>query len=132
LDFDPSFQRLFIHHIKIQRGSDSIDKLIPATIKMIQQERDLERHIYNGAVSAVIFLEDVRAGDRIDYSYTIRGFNPILGGRYVDSFSSQTTSPIGRNRFRLLWPKDRKVHFQNHGTVLDPQIQQKGSLTEYI
>jgi len=69
---DPSFQELIIHQITIQRGTDRMDHLDLSKFKIIQQEADLNRQIYNGALSAVLFLEDVRSGDRIEYAFTLR------------------------------------------------------------
>ena len=107
LDFDPSYQHMVIHDVSIHRGTNILNCLQPEKIKVIQQERDLDMNIYNGEVSAVIFLEDVRVGDRIEYSYTVRGSNPIFVGRYVDDFSLQWGDAVAHERFRLLWPTNQ-------------------------
>src|SRR5262245_29020255 len=52
--FDPSYQRLTIHEVLIRRGTNTFDRLNKDKIKLIQQERDLERHIYNGTLSAIL------------------------------------------------------------------------------
>src|SRR5215471_9638521 len=69
-NFDPSYQQLTIHHVLVRRGSEVLNSLQQEKIKVIQQERDLERHVYDGTLSAVIFLEGVRVGDRLDYAHT--------------------------------------------------------------
>jgi transglutaminase-like putative cysteine protease len=133
MDFDPSYQELIIHSVAIQRGTNLLNRLQPEQIKVIQQERDLERHVYNGALSAVVFLEDVRVGDRIDFSYTVRGANPILEGRYVGSFLTQWDVPVQRIRFRLLWPANRSLGIRNHLTTVQPAVMtQVKDIKEYL
>lgn len=132
LHFDPSYQELIIHRITVQRGSNTLDRLQPEKIKVIQQERDLERHTYDGTLSAILFLEDVRVGDRIDFSYTVRGSNPILEGRYVDSFFAKWGSPVQRNRFRLVWPANRHLGIKNHGLEVQVTTTKTNGLNEHI
>lgn len=132
LDYDPSYQHLVIHDISIHRGTNVLNCLQPEKIKVIQQERDLDMNIYNGEVSAVIFLEDVRVGDRIDYSYMVRGSNPIFGGRYVDDFNLEWSDAVVDERFRLLWPTNRFLGIRNYGTDIQPVVKRNGSLKEYL
>ncbi len=130
--WDPSFQELTIHQITIQRGTERMDKLDPGKFKIIQQETDLNRQIYNGALSAVLFLEDVRVGDRIEYSSTLRGENPSFKGRYSETFILGGNVPIQRRRFRLLWPDERPLKFRLHGTAVEPELRTHGGTREYI
>jgi transglutaminase-like putative cysteine protease len=131
LAFDPSYQRLTIHHVTIHRGGEILDRLNPEQVKVIQQERELERYIYNGALSAVVFLEDVRIGDRVDFAWTVSGSNPIFEGRYADSVQVQWSAPIERQRFLLLWPAERALRVKAHGTTHQPAVQRRGGMVEY-
>ncbi|HTV41969.1 MAG TPA: DUF3857 domain-containing protein [Candidatus Sulfotelmatobacter sp.] len=132
MDFDPSYERLVIHDIVIHRGTNVLNRLDAGKIKVIQQERDLDMNVFNGEVSAVVFLEDVRIGDRIDYSYTVIGANPIFGGRYIDNFYLGWSSPVAKQRFRLLWPTRRFLGIKNHGTEAKPAVKENGDTTEYV
>ena len=133
MDFDPSYQRLVIHDICIRRGTNVINHLEPDKIKVIQQEKDLDMNIYNGESSAVLFLEDVQVDDEIDYSYTVTGFNPIFGGRYLDDFYLQWSDTVDDERFRLLWPTNRYLGIKNHGAAdVQPMVTQNGSTREYL
>jgi len=132
LDFDPSYQQLTIHDVFIRRGTNILERLDKDKIRVIQQERDLDMNIYNGEVSAVLFLEDLRVGDRIEYSYTVRGDNPIFGGRYIHDFYIQWSVPVGYERFRLLWPAGRALGIRNHGTAIAPVIHENGAVKEYL
>ncbi|HEV2210279.1 MAG TPA: DUF3857 domain-containing protein [Verrucomicrobiae bacterium] len=130
--WDPSYQELTVHRIVIRRGGEEMDRLEPDKFRIIQQESDLSRQIYNGSLSAVIFLEDVRVGDRIEYAFTVRGANPSLKGRYSDRFFLGATVPIGERRVRLLWPTRRQLHFRVQGAGPAPEVRSRGALKEYI
>jgi Domain of Unknown Function with PDB structure (DUF3857)/Protein of unknown function (DUF2569)/Transglutaminase-like superfamily len=104
-NFDPSYQQLILHKIVIHRGNDVLDQLDLSKIRVIQQEKDLDRLIYNGAKTAFLFLEDVRVGDWVEYAYTIRGRNPIEDGHFFDSLQLRWAFPIQTENYRFLWPK---------------------------
>ncbi len=70
IEFDPDFQSLFIHKINIYREGKVIDQLDLNQIKTVQRETNLERHLYDGSLSALFNLTEVRVGDIIEYSYT--------------------------------------------------------------
>ncbi len=103
-NFDPSYQQLILHKIVIHRGNEVLDQLDLSKIRVIQQEKDLDRLIYNGAKTAFLFLEDVQVGDWVEYAYTIRGRNPIEAGHYFDSLQLRFAFPIQTENYRLLWP----------------------------
>lgn len=130
--WDPSYQELFIHEIAILRGAERIDRLDLRKVKVIQQETDLNRQIYNGTLSALSFVEDVRVGDRIEYSFSVRGKNPSLKSRYSEIFSLGGSVPVLHRRVRLLWPEGRKLNYKAHGIALEPTIRRAGDASEYI
>lgn len=132
LGFEPSYEELVIHYIRIQRGEQIIDALRPREIKVIQQEDELDQQLYNGRLSAVILLNDVRVGDIIDYAYSTIGDNPVLAGHFVSEFLLGNQDPIEKLRWRLLWPSDRSLHFKSRGIELAPAIRQIGTDLEHV
>lgn len=131
ISFDPTFQELTLHHVRIHRGGNVIDQLHEKRIRVIQPERRLDAFLYDGRKSVVIFLEDVRAGDSVDYAYTLKGWNPVFHGRFTDSLHVQWYYPITRQLYRLLWPKDRNLYIKNHQTKIQPSITEKNGYREY-
>jgi len=131
LEFEPSYELLVIHHISIRRGDRTINALKPSEIRVIQQETDLDEQEYNGRFSAVVFLNDVRVGDVLDYAYSINGDNPVLRGRYADSARLSRDSPVQNLRWRLLWPAGRSLHFRTLNTDLKPVTRDLGGSQEY-
>lgn len=105
-NFDPAYQKLILHKIVIHRGDEVLDQLNPEKIRVIQQEKDLDRLIYNGSKTALMFLEDVRVGDWAEYAFTVRGRNPVGDGHFYDALQLQWPFPIQTENYRLLWPKE--------------------------
>src|SRR5438876_2332369 len=106
--FDPSYQQLVIHKIVVHRGDQVLDQLDPTKIRVIQQEKELDRLIYNGAKTALLFLEDVRVGDWVEFAYTVRGRNPVEAGHFFDTIQLRYPFPIQFENYRLLWPRSNQ------------------------
>jgi len=106
--FDPSYQQLVIHKIVVHRGDQVLDQLDPNKIRVIQQEKELDRLIYNGAKTALLFLEDVRVGDWVEFAYTVRGRNPVEAGHFFDTIQLRYPFPIQFENYRLLWPRSNQ------------------------
>ena len=106
--FDPSYEQLVLHKIILHRGQQTLSQLEPDKIRVIQQERELDRLIYNGAKTAFLFLEDVRVGDWVEYAYTIRGRNPVEDGHFFDALQLRYAFPIQTENYRLLWPRTNR------------------------
>jgi hypothetical protein len=117
LDFDPSFQRLVIHEVALVRGAKRIDALDADDIRVLEKEDGSDNQIYDGERTAMIFIKDVRPGDVIDYSWSLVGANPILGGRYTDSYDLSRAVPSRHMRHRLLFPANRQLHWRGRKPI---------------
>lgn len=117
IDFDPSYQRLVLHDVALVRGEKHINQLDPAAVRIIEKEPESDERIYDGQLTALLFLKDVRPGDIIDYAFSLDGANPLLGGRYADEFDFDATVPTALARHRLLWPASRPLHVRGAGNV---------------
>jgi len=130
--FDPSYERLTLHGVWVHRGGQRKDVLDPSAVKVIQQERELEQRLYNGSLSALFFVHDVRVGDVIEHAYTTDGSNPVFAGRFLSAVGTRVGSPLGHWRYRLLWPSARTLHVKNHGTDLTPTVKEVDGVREYV
>jgi hypothetical protein len=110
--FDPLYQRLSFHKIKVIRNGQSLDKLNLKKLKVIQREEDRASYEYNGLQDAVNVLEDIRAGDIIDYSYTVKGWNPIFNGRYSSFFSTGFGVPVYNIFYKIICPQNRPLNIK--------------------
>ncbi len=130
--FDPAYQSLIFHALRIVREGKVIDKLTTADIKVLQRERELEELIYNGDLSANIILDDVRIGDVIEYSFTIVGDNPIYNGLFSYRVFTQWRVPLEQQYFRLLWRKEEPVYVKSINTDIKISENKRNEYTEYV
>ncbi len=116
ITYNPVYQRLIIHHIRVIRDGKTIDKLDLREIKNIQREKDLNNRIYDGRLTAYISLKDIRKGDLLDYAYTIQGWNPILGKQFTTDFSTEFSTPVSSVHYAVLCPQLRQLNIKQHIT----------------
>jgi len=63
LNYNPAFQKIYLHHLMVHRGGQVIDKIKTAKIHELQQETSLDYHIYDESKSVYILLDDIRMGE---------------------------------------------------------------------
>ncbi len=132
IDFDPAYQELLLHRVTIHRGRTRLDALRPRDLKLIQREPELDRRLFDGALTAVLFLRDVRQGDVIETAWTVRGENPVFGGRWMGSGALAYGVPVAESAYRLVAPEERAVSYRVHGLVLAPAVTRRSGTTEYL
>lgn len=118
--FDPTFQSLMVNVLKIIRNGEVIDKLDKTKIKTIQRETSMDRNFYDGSLSAILNLSDVREGDIIEYAFTIDGFNPIRKNTYAGTFYQSFSIPVNRVFTRII--SDRDLYLKKNEGATDPKI----------
>ena len=96
IGFSPERNRLTVHRIQIFRDGGLYDRTEEGDFKIIQREADLESSLsFNGELTAVKMLYDIRVGDVIDYSYSIESIDPIYADGMSQLFFSEDTIPLG-------------------------------------
>ncbi|MEJ2539533.1 MAG: DUF3857 domain-containing protein [Gemmatimonadota bacterium] len=130
--FNPAYQELVLHSAAVHRGGRSLPQLSPDRVQVYDEESRLSSYVVDGRKTAVIFMEDVRVGDVIDYSYTIRGANPVFGGHYSREFLLGTSGRVGRLHARLLWEREGDPRIRLHRTDQEPTVRRAGGTTEYV
>jgi len=132
IDFDPSYQELVFHGIDVIRGTKVKNHLANSSIKMVQRETSLERNIYDGRLTAIINLKDIRVGDIIDYSYSIIGYNPVFNGKYSDKIYLQHSVPVEHIYIRLIVPNDRTLQFKYNNGAYKPKYYPSENGKSYV
>ena len=89
--FDPAYQTIAFHKIQVFRNGEKIDKLQNATINTFQRETNLERSLYDGSLTAVINLSDIRRWASIRRAAPFRLTSSCTRSRSVQSFPVGTT-----------------------------------------
>lgn len=131
LDFDPLYQTLTVHALRIIRDGQVIDQLGKARFSLFRRETELDRQMYNGTRTAHFILKDVRVGDIIEYSYTRRGLNPVFQGRYSDFFYLSWQRPVGRFHLRVTTPASRPLTVTPVRTGVAPSVHRRDGETVY-
>jgi Domain of Unknown Function with PDB structure (DUF3857)/Transglutaminase-like superfamily len=132
IDFNPGYQSLTLHWARIWRGSQHFEQLDTNAVKIIRREQELDDDILNGEQSALLVMDDVRVGDIIDYAYSIKGSNPVMGNRFSSAVPIQTDQPVERFFTRVLWPTQRRLFVKAHGSSIQPVLVTGKDFTEYI
>ena len=131
IDFDPSYQRLVLHDVVLIRNDKRLDRRIDEMardeVRIIEKESDSKDSIYDGQLTALMFLKDVRPGDVLDYSWSLEGSNPLLGGRYADEFDFGARVPTRLMRHRVVWPADRPLHCSKPA-----RVEHRGAADVYV
>lgn len=109
IQFNPSFQSLRIHHIRIRRGNAVRDVTQRTPVRLIEREEDLAEGVQDGMMTAVMVLDDIRPGDVIDYAYSVVGTNPIFGNRYFGIAALDAEMPIQKLRVKIAVPPRNPV-----------------------
>ncbi|MCB1668902.1 MAG: DUF3857 domain-containing protein [Porticoccaceae bacterium] len=132
IDFDPVYEKVYIHQIQLHRSGKVMDRIGRSKIDLIQREKNLESKIYNGTKTINVFLEDIRPGDVVEYSYSIEGANPVLLGHFSALLSMRWSVPVGRVYYRILWGLPRPLYIRNHGIDIEPIKKAVNQFKEYV
>ncbi|TDH18372.1 DUF3857 domain-containing protein [Segetibacter sp. 3557_3] len=131
ISFDPAYEKIILHTVRIMRNNQTIDKLQISKFKTVQQEEELARHLYNGSLTAFLALEDVRKGDVIEYSYSRKGTNPIFAGKFADVLSTRFRVPVLNLYYKVIVPAGRKLNISNRLETVKPIVSSEPQATVY-
>ncbi len=129
--FDPSYQSLRFHMVRVHRDGRVIDNLSDHRIEVFQRESRMEQSLYDGSETAVINQKNVRIGDVIEYAYTITGFNPIHAGAYSEQLHLGFSLPIQEIHIRLIGDEGRPLNFRYFNDAAQVTSSIQGSLISY-
>jgi transglutaminase-like putative cysteine protease len=130
VDFDPSYQQLVFHFLSVHRDGQILKKL-PSKIKTIQREQSMERYLYDGSLTAVINMEDIRVGDVVEYGYSIQGYNPVFNGRFSRKIYFDYSVPFEKYFRKILVPSSLKLQEKYYNGEVTPQKNTVGSMATY-
>lgn len=117
--FDPEYEQVALHFVRVIRGGRPRDVLDSTEVQVLRQEAELERQLFNGQLTALLILKDLRVGDVVEYAWTRRGANPTFEGHIAYTSSLASQSRIERIAQRLLVPKERSVRLPRDAAARD-------------
>jgi hypothetical protein len=129
--YDPVYEALTFHTILIHRGNQVMDKLKGGKFEVLRREENMERLMYDGSLTAVFNLLDIRVGDVIEYSFSIKGWNPVFGDKYTSSFYMNYSVPVDVNFLRLIAQENNPLTISYLNQVPQPTVTAMGDKKEY-
>lgn len=129
---DPTYQSLYIHWLRIVRGDEVIDQRELARVTALPEETERRNRIYNGNYNIDVLLSDVRAGDTIEYAYTIVSREQLFPGHFAIRLTTAWSSPVHRQRIRILSPVDRPLHYRLSDSEVTPEARVRGTVREFV
>lgn len=124
--FNPAYQQLVFHHIRVIRDGQVEDRQDRAVIEFARLETERDRQIFNGEVNAVVRLDDVRVGDVVDTAYSITGTNPVFGDEAYAQFPLSWPLPIEALFVRSIW-NPGQIGFWDVWTGEEDQIEHRST-----
>ncbi len=131
ISFDPAFEKLQFHSITVWRKGQPLNRLMLKKFKIIADEKDLSRFIYQGTFSAYYILDDIRKGDRIDFSYTRTGRNPIFSNKYSSLLYLREYKPVSHNYTSVLISASRNLHVKSFNKPPKMNMSAAGKFIRY-
>lgn len=127
ITFNPAYEKLKLHGIHVWRNGKSIDLTHEVKLELLRREDNLDKSIYDGNVTAVGVLPDIRVNDAIEVEYTISGSNPIFGKRYSSYFSITRELPVNHYRLIATTPEARPLKIRAPSNVTVKEIKSNGN-----
>ncbi|GEM_PF-2313490 len=94
IDYNPSFQKLEVHHINVIRNGKVVNRITLNDITVAQSEDTEESLMLTGKATASTQIKGLQVNDIVDFSYTIKGQNPVFEGKTFFRQNLGWSSPI--------------------------------------
>lgn len=112
IDLDPTFEKLIIHEIRLNRNGKWLDRKDSLNM-LVKNENSL------GPLTLIYLLDDVQLYDIVDYSYSIIGHHPNFS-LFSNLCYLQSCFSTEHFFYRVIGSKD--LCFQIKGIDLEPKI----------
>lgn len=131
--WDPAREKVMIHALAIVRDGQRIDLLKNGEdVLVLRREKNLERAMLDGRMTASIQIKDLQVGDVIDWSYTYEHRDPLVGGR-TNGFERMAWSGVaGRYRVRMLWTEGTPLTWRALPAFPTPKVSRSGKVNELL
>jgi hypothetical protein len=112
ISWNPAAGSPIIHSIKVYRTGQVIDVLKSTSFEILRREDQLEAAKLDGMLTAVLRVPDLRVGDEMEVSYTLRVNDPTLGKDDAGMLLLGPGPAPGRYHFELSWDEGRKPNLK--------------------
>jgi len=132
ISFDPSYENIDFHYVKIKRGGEYIDKTDLSEFRIYRKETERTKLLFNGTMEISYIVPDVRVGDTIEVAYTRHGRNPILGEHFSHGYQQAYNSVVLRHIQRVIIDQSIDIKTAGYSDAKPPEITKTGNYQEYF
>lgn len=122
IDFNPDYQHVIVHYIRVIRGRETINCLENSRYKLLQREDDLEDNLYSGDLSLVYFLNDIRKEDIVEYAYTVVGMHPFTSSHCEGWIRLNHSIAVDRVYHRILTHPECLLQIKSDNKAATPNV----------
>lgn len=122
LPFDPGTQHIVMHSLRIHRPGFDADFARRERVTVLRRETDLERLTITGEATLLVVLEEIKPGDILDESYTIRTIPRILPEKHHALFAPALFIPVAAFRTSIIVPRGRDTIWRSSADSLYPTV----------
>jgi len=115
VDFDPSYERIVFHELRVYRGGEWEDRLERSRSSLLHREEDLHRQVFDQRLTLLLILDDVRVGDIVAVAYTVVGSNPVFQPYFTASYALRWSTEVDHSYLRLVSAPGRNLAHRVHG-----------------
>lgn len=132
ISFDPAYQTIDLHYIRVRRNGEIIDKTDLSEFIIYRKETDRKKLIFDGRMEVQHIVPDVRVGDVLEVAYTISGRNPVIGPHFSEGYQQAYNDVVMRFVQRVILHDDLSVYTASYRDAKDPVISDKNQYQEYF
>lgn len=130
VNFDPTYQSVILHEVKIIRPEGARNVLDLDEFVVFRSETDRSKMMYNGELTISLAIPGLQIGDQLDYAYTVSGKNPALGSGYDDFQTQSYSNPVHRLFSQTLVEEGLPVFVQTLDGGEMPSVEKDGDTTK--
>lgn len=119
LVYAPDYESLTLTRLVVIRDGQVIDHTETVVADILRRELRLEDGIYDGNLTAVVQVPDLRVGDVVDYSFTRRTLSIVAGANRSGTAVMEFDVPVVLSRVVVNWPKDWPIYISGWPARVD-------------
>ncbi|MBX9727869.1 MAG: DUF3857 domain-containing protein [Sphingopyxis sp.] len=108
IQWNPAIGAPVVHALRVHRGEEVNDILADHEFDILRREENLEEAMLDGTLTAVLRISDLRVGDEIEMSMTMRSNDPTLGASSSGWLFVLPEPAPGRFTTRLSWVENQQ------------------------
>ncbi|MGZ5134136.1 MAG: DUF3857 domain-containing transglutaminase family protein, partial [Flavitalea sp.] len=120
VSFSPQYQHVVFHQVSLIRNGILISKLDKKQIRVVDEESEADDFLYYGQKRAFVIVKDVQKNDRIEFAYSVIGFNPVFNNKFSDKIYFSSSTAMCNYFETIIAPPNRALRFRSFNGAAAP------------